>query len=232
MGQLDELAQSWEANAERWATAVRSGSIASRRLATDAAIIEAVAARMPRRVLDLGCGEGWLTRALTAQGVEAIGVDASPALIEAARAADPSSERYHVAGYAEAGTLPALAGDRFDVIAANFALLDEHLEAPLTSLRSLLAPAGALVIQTLHPFGAEPRYRDGWRVETFKGFGKDSGNDSGGAAAWQPMPWYFRTLGSWIALLHHAKYRLADLRETVHHETYHPLSMIVVAEPA
>jgi SAM-dependent methyltransferase len=232
MGQLDKLAQSWEANAERWAAAVRSGAIASRRLATDAAIIEAIAERRPSRVLDLGCGEGWLTRTLSAQGVEAIGVDASPALIAAARAADPGPDRYHVSGYADAGSLAPLAGRHFDLIAANFALLDEDLEAPLASLRALIAPAGALVIQTLHPFAADPPYRDGWRLETFQDFGKGFGDGSGDGDTWHPMPWYYRTLGSWIALLERAEYRMTDLRETVHSETYRPLSIIIAAEPA
>ncbi|HSK40392.1 MAG TPA: hypothetical protein VK943_11555, partial [Arenibaculum sp.] len=58
------LADSWTANAGLWTQAVRSGAIASRRLATDDAVVRAVAARRPRRVLDLGCGEGWLARAL------------------------------------------------------------------------------------------------------------------------------------------------------------------------
>ncbi|MFN5454666.1 class I SAM-dependent methyltransferase [Bradyrhizobium sp.] len=40
--------------------------------------------------LDIGCGEGRLSRQLTAGGHRVVGLDASPSLIAAARQADPS----------------------------------------------------------------------------------------------------------------------------------------------
>lgn len=63
----DRLVASWDANAAAWTDAVRSGQIASRRLATDAAAVDAVVRAVDgrvARVLDVGCGEGWLSRAL------------------------------------------------------------------------------------------------------------------------------------------------------------------------
>ena len=80
---------SWQANATAWTEAVRGQRIESRRLATDRAMLNAIRAHQPRRVLDLGCGEGWLCRALAAEDVETLGLDASAPLIEAARQAHP-----------------------------------------------------------------------------------------------------------------------------------------------
>ena len=60
--------ESWHPNADAWIDAVRSGSIGSRRRGTDAAVVAACAAQPGLRVLDVGCGEGWLARALAAQG--------------------------------------------------------------------------------------------------------------------------------------------------------------------
>ena len=70
-----ELLQSWQHNARAWIKAIRSGAIESRLKVTDQAILLAVLGRQPERVLDLGCGEGWLLRALAKRGIDAVGVD-------------------------------------------------------------------------------------------------------------------------------------------------------------
>jgi len=78
---------SWHVNAAPWTGAVRAQRIESRRLITDRAILEAILDRAPGQVLDIGCGEGWLARALSRHGIAVLGVDAVPELIEQARAA-------------------------------------------------------------------------------------------------------------------------------------------------
>jgi hypothetical protein len=44
----------------------------------------------------------------------------------------------------------------------------------LAAARARLARGGALVIQTVHPWTArgDAPYADGWRTETFAGFGR------------------------------------------------------------
>jgi SAM-dependent methyltransferase len=78
------LRDSWVANSTAWCEAVREERIESRRLVTNAAVIDAIAERSPRLALDLACGEGWLARELVARGVAVTGVDASEPLITAA----------------------------------------------------------------------------------------------------------------------------------------------------
>ncbi len=214
------LETSWTANAQRWTDAVRTGAIASRRQGTDAAIVAAAAARRPTRVLDLGCGEGWLARALSARGIEVIGVDASAPLIAAARAA--GSGHFLVADYDQLAHDPAVAGGGYDLIVANFALLQQDLLGLLRALRQVLAPGGAVMIQTVHSPLCGPPYHDGWRTEEFRDFG---------SVPWQPMPWYFRTLASWLGLLRASGYVLVDLQEPVSAATQMPLSLLLTAEP-
>src|SRR4051812_34392403 len=78
------ILESWHRNASPWTTAVRENQIESRRLVTNAAIVDAVSSRSPRSVLDLGCGEGWLVRTVSERGIKALGVDAIPSLIDQA----------------------------------------------------------------------------------------------------------------------------------------------------
>ena len=221
-----KILDSWHANAGRWTAAVRSGAIASRRAGTDSAIVEAVArlrpGHEPNHVLDLGCGEGWLARRLRDEaGCRVTGTDGSAELVRLAREADPGG-CYRHADYAAIAAAPDLLGGPFDAVAANFALLDEDLAGLLRAL-AVCAPTGALVIQTVHPWTAcgDGPYADGWREESFAGFGGPGGD------AWSPMPWYFRTLGSWIGALRDGGWRVTDLREPLDPRTGRPLSLVL-----
>ncbi len=179
-----ELAQSWITNAELWTSAVRDGDIESRRLVTDHAMVNAVLAQHPRRVLDLGgCGEGWLVRALASHGVDCVGgVDGSPGLIEAARSLGGGG-RFHVCTYSELVDDARKIGHDFDVVSVNFAILHEDVAGLLRALRPLLAPwGGRMVMQTVHPWLVSgPPYLDGWRNEDFRDF----------PGTWQSMPGTF-----------------------------------------
>lgn len=213
------LLHSWQHNAHAWIEAVRSGTIESRREVTDQAILLAILGRQPERVLDLGCGEGWLLRALASRGIDATGVDGDPTLVEAARAA--GSAPVHLASYEALVTATVDIGRSYDLICANFALLHQDIIPLLTALRTLLAPGGALLIQTLHPWAAAAGdYQDGWREENFAGF----------QGQWHPMPWYQRTLASWFNALDMAGLRLVGLQEPQHPQRPLPQSLLLVAE--
>ena len=214
-----EVLAAWRTSAAPWTAAVRGGAIESRRLVTDRAVVDAVLARAPGTALDLGCGEGWLARALAARGVRVTGVDAVPTLVEAARRQGGGD--FRVASYEEvaAGALDL----RVDVVVANFALIGgAAVDAVVQRVPALLAPGGAFVVQTLHPLvatGDQP-YADGWRPGSWAGFGPEFTH---------PAPWYFRTLGSWLRLLTESGLRLAELREPVHPGTGRPASVVLVA---
>ncbi|MGY4493949.1 class I SAM-dependent methyltransferase [Pseudomonas sp. TE3610] len=213
------LLQSWHHNADVWIEAIRSGALASRVQVTDQAILLAIMSRQPQRVLDLGCGEGWLLRALTDRGIDAVGVDGDATLAAAARAA--GSAPVHVASYEALVATQVEIGRHYNVICANFALLHQDIIPLLAAMGTLLAPGGALVIQTLHPWvAAAGDYQDGWREETFAGV----------PGQWQPMPWYMRTLSSWINALDMAGFRLAGLQEPQHPQSAGPQSLLMVAE--
>ena len=216
------LAQSWQANARRWAGAVRDRAIASRVAGTDAACLAAIRAHSPESLLDMGCGEGWICRAVRADmSCATIGTDASPDLIAEARAADPDGT-YLAASYEDLAADPEKAAGPFDMIVFNFALLDDDLATPFRAARQRLAPNGTLIVQTLHPWMQGGVYRGGWREETFSAFGE---------ATWQPMPWYSHTLRDWAHALGEAGFAIVGLGEARHVETKTRLSLLITARP-
>jgi SAM-dependent methyltransferase len=213
------LLQSWHDNADAWIEVIRSGAIESRQQVTNQAILLAIMGRQPQRVLDLGCGEGWLLRALADLGIAAVGVDGDATLAEAARLAGSST--VHVADYDALVEAKVDIGCDFDLICANFSLLHQDIIPLLAAMNVLLVPGGALVIQTLHPWAAAAGdYQDGWREESFAGF----------KGQWQPMPWYFRTLSSWCNALDMAGFRLISLQEPQHPQSPVPQALLMVAE--
>jgi 2-polyprenyl-3-methyl-5-hydroxy-6-metoxy-1,4-benzoquinol methylase len=217
-----KIVDSWGRNAAPWTTAVREQQIESRRLVTDRAIVVATLACAPRSVLDIGCGEGWLARALAASGIEVIGIDAIPALIEQARQAGGGDFRVMSYENVAAGELKL----SVDAVVCNFALLGNESVAGLFGVvRSLLKPRGTFLVQTLHPViacGDHP-YQNGWREGSWAGFSADFSDAA---------PWYFRTMESWIRLFQEHGLRLLEMREPLHPQTQKPASVIFMAQAA
>jgi len=209
------ILESWSRNASPWTSAVRSGDIESRTLVTNAAIVDAVRAHAPRTGVDLGCGEGWLVRALSE--VKMVGVDAIAGLVEQAREAGGGD--FRVLSYEEiaAGKL-ALAAD---VAVANFSLIgNEAVDGLFAAAPTYLRAGGTLVVQTVHPLIAcgDAPYVDGWRAGSWAGFSDDFKD---------APPWYFRTVSSWIALFERHGLRVVEMREPLHPRTGKPVSLIL-----
>lgn len=213
------ILDSWRANAANWISTIENREIESRKAATDAAILQVIAEIRPATALDIGCGEGWLTRALSVMGVQAMGVDVVPELVEYARR--HGNEEYLVAPYGLiAGGV--LSPRRFDLIVINFALLDRvETEALIGSLPNLLKVNGSVVIQTLHPLSrpAGSPYQDGWVPGSWKGMKRDFV---------KPYDWYYRTFSGWMRLFEKAGLRLLSMREPMNTQRELPYSVIFI----
>ncbi|HET9674450.1 MAG TPA: class I SAM-dependent methyltransferase [Gaiellaceae bacterium] len=108
------------------------------------------------RTLDVGCGEGRVTRDLRARGYDVVGLDASPTLLEAARTDDSVSE--YVLGRAEALPFPDAS---FELVVAYNSLMDvDEMPAAVAEIGRVLVDGGTLVACITHPMIDSGRWVD------------------------------------------------------------------------
>ncbi len=175
-------------------------------------------ALQPGSVLDLGCGEGWLSAVLAEKGIAVTGTDVIPELI--AHAAAHIQGSFHVTDYDAISNGSFRFQQPFDVIVSNFALLaKDSVDALLPALPQWLSPGGALIIQTLHPytFQGTAEYVTGWKKGSWDGLGEGFTD---------PYDWYFRTLEDWLALLSHAGFGAVTVQDVRHPRQDNLLSVI------
>ncbi|WP_414621741.1 class I SAM-dependent methyltransferase [Calothrix sp. CCY 0018] len=210
---------SWNQNASAWITTIENEEIASRKI-TNQAIIDAITDYSPVSILDIGCGEGWLTRELTIKGINAWGVDGVSQLIQKARLMNCGN--FFFSSYEDIVNSNKI-DIQFDAAVCNFSLLGkETIDNLIRSIPRLLKNHQLLFIQTLHPLigYGESAYIDGWRQELWHGFNSQFK---------QAAPWYFRKLETWINLLKSCGFSILECREPINPLTQKPASIIFIA---
>jgi SAM-dependent methyltransferase len=104
--------------------------------------------------LDVGCGEGRISRELTACGFQVTAVDPVGRLVRAAIEAQ-SARNYAVASATELPFVNA----QFDLVVAYNVLMDvEDVPAALKEFKRVLRPTGQLIISIVHPFVDHGRF--------------------------------------------------------------------------
>jgi SAM-dependent methyltransferase len=104
--------------------------------------------------LDIGCGEGRVSRVLRECGYHVTASDPVEELLGAAKAAG-SADNYKIAAAAD---LP-FADGAFDLAAAYNVLMDvDDMPAALKEIRRVLSRLGTLIISIVHPFSDRGRF--------------------------------------------------------------------------
>ena len=141
------LREAWERNAEAWIRWAREpGHDTYWRFHRDR-FLELVPAP-GRLTLDIGCGEGRLSRDLAALRHKVVGIDPSPKLIAAARELSPELEFVE----ADAADLP-FGDETVDLAVAFMSLMDvDDMQGAVRETARVLEPGGRFAVAVVHPF--------------------------------------------------------------------------------
>ena len=162
---IQEASQTWEELANWWDERMGEDGDLWHRSLIDPTVMRVLGPVSGRDVLDLGCGNGYLTRRLTGLGAHATGVDASAPIVDHAlrrEREDPLGVTYHVA---DAAKLDMLGDASFDLVLCNMVLLDiADAESAISEACRVLRPEGRFVASISHPCFDVPN-ASGWEVE-------------------------------------------------------------------
>ncbi|HXQ90161.1 MAG TPA: class I SAM-dependent methyltransferase [Acidimicrobiales bacterium] len=136
----------WEAEAENWVRWARTPGHDAYWFYRDA-FFDHVVPPPGRRTIEVGCGEGRVTRDLRARGHRVVAVDGSTTLLRHARDVDTTG------GYlrADAGALPFPDASADLAVAYNSLMDFDDMPAAVSEMARVLEPGAALCICITHP---------------------------------------------------------------------------------
>jgi len=138
----------WTESAEAWIADMGEHGDFGRRYVLDPALRLRLEGRGFKRALDVGCGEGRMCRLLSSLGVEAVGLDPTEPLLDAARKRDPAGA--YVLGQGEALPFP---DQDFDLVLSCMSLIDiPDYAAAIAEMARVLKPGGTLLVANLNSF--------------------------------------------------------------------------------
>ncbi len=147
------LSQAWEKEAENWAKWARTpGHDSYWQFHRDQFF--ALLPKPGRLTVDVGCGEGRVSRDLRRHGHTLVGVDVSETLIRLAREADPEGRYYH----ADASSMP-LEDACADLALAFMSLQDvDNLEQAVREIARILIKGGRACLAIVHPINSAGKF--------------------------------------------------------------------------
>ncbi|MBW3086197.1 Trans-aconitate 2-methyltransferase [Austwickia sp. TVS 96-490-7B] len=140
--------ESYDRVAQSYAQMTRSAPMDNAAMAGDYAMLTELAARTisdgVATIVDIGCGPGWWTQFLAARGVQVMGVDLSPVMIDIARENVPQA-RFEMGSVLDI-PVPSESADGVCCMYVLHHLPDAELGRAVSELARILTPGGVLLL--------------------------------------------------------------------------------------
>jgi ubiquinone/menaquinone biosynthesis C-methylase UbiE len=148
----EQVRETWNRLAQDWQQQVGDDGDSNRRLNSDPILWKFVGNVQELRVLDAGCGTGYLARKLAAQGAIVTAVDIAEQMIEIAAQSAKEANQTIDFRVEDCARLHSLEDAFFDGIISNYVLMDvPDLEATVCAFSRVLKPDGIAVLVFSHP---------------------------------------------------------------------------------
>jgi 2-polyprenyl-3-methyl-5-hydroxy-6-metoxy-1,4-benzoquinol methylase len=215
----------WDAVARWWISRYTPKGDVNREWVIDPALFRLLGDIRGRRVLDAGCGTGYLSRLLAAQGATVVGIDLSSRLLAEARAQEanePLGVDYYEGNLADLSRFPE---GTFDMIVSNVVMGDVvQFRQAFREFHRVLQPSGRLLFSVTHPCFERPvpgswvrEPPDSERVEEWRGLLVDRYYDRvavwWGPARQESAVGFHRTLEDYVSAVHEAGFWIARMEE-------------------
>lgn len=148
----DKVQNSWDNAAQAWSDFVRTEKDYNKIGMTNPAMFEILGNIRGKKILDLGCGEGYNSRLMARKGAEVIGVDFSDKMINLAIKLEQKNKQGITYYVLDAANLYLFNNNTFDIVACFMALQDiEKYQDAIKEMYRILKRHGRFVFVIPHP---------------------------------------------------------------------------------
>ncbi len=148
----NKLQIQWNNAAERWVDFVRTGKDHSRDEMNNPAMFEMLGDIKGKKILDIGCGEGYNTRIIAKQGAKVIGIDFSKVMVDFAIQKE-KKERLGIDYYTlNACNLHPFCNNSFDIVTCFMTLQDiDDYQLAIKEAGRVIKKHGRFILVIPHP---------------------------------------------------------------------------------
>lgn len=195
---------SWDEVADDYHKTVGETGDSYHRTYVNPAIFDILGSIRGKTILDLACGQGYLSRILARKGAKVIGVDLSEKMLEIARSSEKSEPLGVKYIQCNSSKMSEINDESMDGIVSTFGFHDiKEIDATIEECGRILKNGGKLVFAIPHPFTYAKRVQDeeGYYLQirnymSIKEISHPKYKDTEVVAYHRPLSYYFEKLFS------------------------------------